>query len=277
MAETVFYFDFLGFSAMSLGDGAAAVDVLSDLAAVLQSKAISQQVQRWRHRYALSDSVFLTHPDPVEALKLGAELVQNLVLYRKADPILVRGAFSYGEVHHLHGIFLAQPDGNLAGEAVVAAVRMEQTEHLKGPRIFIGDDLKRAIEQQDRLLAQWLLRPTTLAGIWEVLWLLPTHPDQFGAVETFVENLCTTATMMLQAHGGDATFGSHYREFALLAGRSIERLKQFAEWGMVKPPPVLPFNQFFSRREIVKICNDTTGLPDDFVARILDLARSMER
>ncbi|HEV8714215.1 MAG TPA: hypothetical protein VGX03_15490, partial [Candidatus Binatia bacterium] len=120
-SETVFYFDVLGFRQMAGGAARAAVDALSDLAELLRSPAITQQTEQWNHRYALSDSVFLTHPDPVQALRQAGDLVFNLVNLNltKDDPILVRGALAHGEVRHLKGIFLSSEEAaNLVGEAV---------------------------------------------------------------------------------------------------------------------------------------------------------------
>ncbi len=107
--EGVFYFDVLGFRHVAGGTADAAIDTLSDLAEILRIPEIFDRTGAWTHRYALSDSVFLTRQDPVETLRHASELVFNLVQLNAAtgEPTLVRGALAFGEVRHLKGIFLA--------------------------------------------------------------------------------------------------------------------------------------------------------------------------
>src|SRR3990172_2127185 len=142
--EAVFYFDVLGFRHMAAGTADAAVDALSDLAEILRIPEIFDRTGDWSRRYALSDSVFLTRQDPVEALRCASELVFNLVQLSAAreEPILVRGALTFGEVRHVRGIFLTATDpANLVGEAVVEAVALSEAYGLKGPRILLPDGL----------------------------------------------------------------------------------------------------------------------------------------
>jgi len=135
---------------------------LSDLAELLQSPAIVQQTEQWSYRYALSDSVFLTYPYPVQALRQAGDLVFNLVNLNvaKADPVLIRGALAHGEVRHLKGIFLtsAKP-ANLVGDAVVEAVILEHTAGFKGLRILPSERLAHTIATADPALVAWQLRP----------------------------------------------------------------------------------------------------------------------
>lgn len=281
VAEAVFYFDVLGFSGMSAGGGAPAVDVLGDLVVIFANERIREQMRKWNRRYALSDSVFLTHSEPAEALRLAAELVFSIVFLLAQypqplapEPILVRGGLAYGDVQHVDGIF--EGTNNLVGGAVVEAVGLEKTERVKGPRVLLNDAFKNAVADRDPRLAEWLLRPISIPGVWEVLWLLPPEPSDVRHNERFVAKVCAAAVRLLETKGGRPTYGAHYRAFVLLAGRSIQRLKRFVERGLAAQPQT-PFNQFFPRRDIADICDRTTGLPDGFAAQVLRLAELMER
>ena len=68
-AAAVLFFDVLGFSARIRQDMASAVDALSDLSAILSTDEIFARTGRWEHRYALSDSVFLTHREAATAVR----------------------------------------------------------------------------------------------------------------------------------------------------------------------------------------------------------------
>lgn len=277
-AETVFYFDVLGFRHMAGGTAQAAVDALSDLAELLRSPAIAQQTEQWSHRYSLSDSVFLTYPDPAQALRQAGDLVFNLVSLNltKDDPVLVRGALAHGEVRHLKGIFLSSEEAaNLVGEAVVEAVALEHTTGLKGPRILLSERLAQTIATIDKALAEWQLRPTTAPGVWEVLWLLPSTPADFAQDELAVKDLCDLSLRLLKAKGGHADYGAHYREFALLAGRCIERVEKFTKGGTLTP--VLPLTTFLPVTVVKEVGDATSGLPDEYMAQLLRLVESIGR
>jgi len=277
-SETVFYFDVLGFRHMAGGTAQAAVDALSDLAELLRSPAIAQQTEQWSHRYSLSDSVFLTYPDPAQALRQAGDLVFNLVNLNltKDDPVLVRGALAHGEVRHLKGIFLTSEEpANLVGDAVVEAVTLEHTTGLKGPRIFLSERLAHTIAAADKALAEWQLRPTAAPGVWEVLWLLPSNPADFVQDELAVKDLCDLSLQLLRTKGGHLEYGSHYREFTLLAGRCIERVEKFTKNGTVTPTLLL--TTFLPVPVLKEICDATSGLPDEYITQLLRLVESIGR
>lgn len=263
---------------MAGGAARAAVDALSDLAELLRSPAMTQQTEQWSHRYALSDSVFLTHPDPVQALRQAGDLVFNLVNLNltKDDPVLVRGALAHGEVRHLKGVFLSSEEpANLVGDAVVEAVTLEHTTGLRGPRIVLSERLVHAIAATDRALVDWQLRPTAAPGVWEVLWLLPSDPADFAQDELAVKDLCDLALQLLKTKGGHPEYGAHYREFALLAGRCIERVEKCTKNGAITP--TLPLTTFLPVVTVKEICDATSGLPDDYTAHFLRLVASLAR
>ncbi len=276
--ETVFYFDVLGFRHMVGGTADAAIDALSDLAEILRIPEIFNRTGQWSHRYALSDSVFLTREDPVEALRQASELVFNLVHLGAAnpEPTLVRGALGFGEVRHLRGIFLTTNEpANLVGEAVVEAVALSDAHGLKGPRIFLSDALSRTIASSDPDLAEWQLRPTSTPDVREVLWILPPEPSQFVQDELAVSEICQLGLRLLRQNGGHPIYGAHYREFALMAARCIERAAKFAKIGRLAPR--LPLTTFLPAAEVKAVFDTTSGFPEEYVAHLVQLVESIGR
>lgn len=268
--EAVFYFDVLGFRQMAEGPSDGAVDALSDLAALLRHEHLFPEARMWSRRYALSDSVFLTQVDPTVAIEQASDLVFNLFQLNRARPFLIRGAIAYGEVQHVKGVFLASDEpANLVGPAVVQAVVLEQASGLKGPRILLPESLAR---EAPAALREWLLRPTSAPGVWEVLWLLPSNPATVGDYEDGIRNICTTALELLTL-GGHATAGAHYREFVLLAARSLERLRQFTRDGRVHVK--LPFGEWLPAAKVRSVLSTTSGLPDEYVASLTALVRAL--
>ncbi len=276
--EAVFYFDVLGFRHMAGGAADAAIDALSDLAEILRIPEIFNQTGEWSHRYALGDSVFLTRQDPVEALRHASELVFTLVQLSAAgrEPTLVRGALAFGEVRHVKGIFLATNEpANLVGEAVVEAVALSEPYGLKGPRIFLSDVLARDIADSDPELAEWQLRPTETPGVWEILWILPPEPSQFVQDELAVNEVCKLGLRLLRQNGGNLFYGAHYREFAVMAGRCIERVAKFLKSGRLSAK--LPLATFLPAGQLKEIFDTTSGLSDEYVAHLLRLVESIGR
>jgi hypothetical protein len=276
--EAVFYFDVLGFRHMAGGTADAAIDALSDLAEILRIPEIFNRTEAWSHRYALSDSVFLTRSDPAEALRHASELVFNLVQLSTAteEPTLVRGALAFAEVRHLRGIFLTTSEpANLVGKAVVEAVTLTEAYGLKGPRIFLSDALAGTIAGSEPELAEWQLRPTSTPGVWEVLWILPPAPSQFVQDELAVNEVCKLALRLLRQNGGHPLYGAHYREFALLAGRCIERVAKFSKSGRLTPN--LPLTTFLPAAEVKEVFDTTSGLPDEYIAHLQRLVESIGR
>jgi hypothetical protein len=267
--ETVFYFDVLGFRQLAVGV-ADAVDVLTDLATLLQHDSLLPTARKWGQRYALSDSVFLTHPDPTTAIEQASDLVFNLFQLTRARPVLIRGGIAHGEVQHLKGIFLAtEAPANLVGPAVVDAVMLEQSSGLKGPRILLSESLARAAAAP---LREWLLRPTSAPGVWEVLWLLPSSPSDVADYEREMVTICETALELLTL-GGHPTAGAHYREFLLLAARALERLRQFARDGRAHVGR--PFGNLLPPQKVRSVLSVTSGMPDDYASSLLALLDSL--
>jgi hypothetical protein len=276
--ETVFYFDVLGFRHLASGTARAAIDVFSTLTELLQRPTMVQQTQQWSHRYSLSDSVFLTHPDPVSALKQARDLVFNLVRLNVARnaPVLVRGALACGEVHHVKGIFLTSDEpANLVGEPIVEAVMLEHGSGLKGPRILLSEEFVQTITAADRALAEWQLRPTAMPGVWEVLWFLPASPAEFPRQEPAIRDVCRLALSLLKARGGHPEYGAQYRAFVVLAARCIERVKKFVHNGKIAPTPTL--STLMTTTVIAEVCDITSGLPDEYVTELLRLVDSIGR
>jgi hypothetical protein len=179
-------------------------------------------------------------------------------------------------VRHLKGVFLiSEEPANLVGDAVVEAVTLEHTSGLRGPRIFLSERLVHAIAATDRALVDWQLRPTAAPGVWEVLWLLPSNPADFAQDELAVKDLCALSLQLLKTKGGHPEYGAHYREFALLAGRSMERVEKFRKRGVIAP--TLPVATFLPVVTVKEICDATSGLPDAYTTHFLRLVESLAR
>jgi hypothetical protein len=272
----VFYFDVLGFSGLARQSREAAIDALTDLAALLEMPAILTRTERWQHRYALSDSVFLTHTDPVRAVAQAGDLMFNLLHYNAAHDrsTLIRGGLAFGEIEHVRGIFLPalEGPGNLVGAAVEQAVRLERRG--KGPRIFVSSDLTSRVRAQDPQLADWLLRGCLGAGVFELLWLLPASGfASLVADLAYIRDVCELALRLLSRHGGDPAHGAHYREFALLTARSLLRVAEHCRTGGSLDAGALA--ALWPLGEVERACR-TPGLPVDFVGALLEAARQLE-
>lgn len=281
--EVVFYFDVLGFSGLARGQGEAAVDVLTDLATCLSLPTLQSQTRLWEHRYALSDSVFLTHTDAVPAVRQAAELAFNLFqLSRSEDseepgtPILIRGGLGLGAVTHLRGVFDPEDKQprNLVGSGVLEAVQLEQAG-LRGPRIFLRETLLERLREsaEGRGLMTRLLRPTDVGGVWELLWPLPIDSDtlqESGVSE--LSSITDQSLHLLAEHGGHENFGAHYREMALLVVRSAERylgwLRKDGESDLS-----LVAKKLVPQDRAEQVLRTTSGLPPIFVLQWRDLLR----
>lgn len=267
--ETVFYFDILGFRQKAGGRAEDAVDALTDLTTLLGTPAIAHLMGPWGGRYALSDSVFLTHESPETAVRQAATLVFNLVnmTLTQDEPLLVRGALAQGEVRHVKGIFLKGPEpANLVGQAVVDAVALEEGSGLKGPRILLSEELARSLPLS---LAAWLLRPTSAPGVWEVLWPLPIEPQGVVDDAMDIKNLCARVLALLGTHGGHPSYGAHYRELLLLTVRCAARIVWLCRERGLQLPPMSPF--FFTRDDVLATCEATSGIPDEYVTTLMRL------
>jgi len=268
--EAVFYFDVLGFRQMAESAPGGAVDALSDLAAALSHEQLFPGAQTWGHRYALGDSVFLTHADASAAIEQASDLVFNLFQFNRARPFLIRGAVAYGEVEHVKGIFPSGDEtANLVGPGVVQAIVLEQTSGLKGPRILLSENLAKGVAAS---LREWLLRATSTPGVWEVLWLLPSNPSAVAECEDGIRGVCETALDLLPL-GGHATAGAHYREFVLLAARALERLRRFVREGRVQTN--LSLKDLLPAGKLKSILSTTSGLPEEYVSSVTALVESL--
>jgi hypothetical protein len=270
--EAVFYFDVLGFSHKARGAGDAAIDALTALAELLGTDELARWTGQWEHRYSLSDSVFLTHSNPVRAVQQASALIFNLVHLRARSgaPVLVRGALALGEVRHLKGIFLDTPGpANLVGPAVVDAVELERAG-LKGPRVLLSEELANILHSADKGFARWQLRPTAVSGVWELLWLLPPRPEDLKGDELSLKDISDLSIQLLRAHGGHPGYGAHYREFVLLVGRCLERARDFVRTG--EADLTIPLTKFMPAAEVAEICNSVSGLPDEYVGQLVRFA-----
>lgn len=206
----VFFFDILGFAGLADTDREGAFDALSDLATMLNLPAITGQTARWEHRYALSDSVFLTRVDCAEAAKAAADLMFNLVGFTLLQdrPTLIRGGLAFGEIEHVRAIFRLDSDepGNLVGPAVAQAVRIERSG--RGPRIFVSAALAAELGRSAPELAAWLLEEGPAGGVQELLWMLPPEGPE-ALDEAAVADICVRALQLLGEHSAHPEYGEH--------------------------------------------------------------------
>lgn len=278
--EAVFYFDVLGFADLPTND---AVRALTDLAAALTRPrgGGASATSEWPARYALSDSVFLAHPDPVWAINEAAELVSNLLLFTRGGerPLLVRGAIALDTVEHLRGVFTpdAGAAANVVGPGVVRAVRLAEASGLKGPRLLVPDELAAHVMEVDPRLARWRLRPTETPGAWEVLWPLPDRPEQMEAEADILRELCTLALELAGRYGGHPRYGDHYREFALLAARCLGRVVEHEASMTLARPSRETLAQALPATAVSRLASRTSGLPRAFVQELAEVAAQLAR
>ncbi len=228
MTKTVLFADVLGFGSLSRSPGASgAADALSDLAHLLSSDdelAKLLQSPVWAERYGLSDSIFLIAEDTAAACAAAAELFFDLayINHETESPVLLRGAVTIGETFRIGPIFPESATANLVGEAVVRAVRLEESGP-KGPRLFLSQETAKAWETSIQA-KDWLLsRDET--GQAELLWLLPADPTVANGL--LIGEVCRTAFRSAREHGANSSFGYHYLGYLDLVIRSLQRLFAF--------------------------------------------------
>jgi hypothetical protein len=225
MSKTVFFADVLGFSSLSKAPGASgAADALSDLAHLLSSEdeiLALLQSSVWTERYGLSDSIFLIAEDPVQACAAASEFFFDLayVNHEAEAPVLLRGAVTIGESLRIKPIFPESAKANLVGEAVVRAVRLEESGP-KGPRLLLSGESAKAWEGSSQPTS-WLLSRNE-KGQAEILWLLPPDPSHANGLQ--IGEVCRTALRLAQEHGANPAFGCHYLGYLDLVVRSLQRL-----------------------------------------------------
>ncbi|MFL6258730.1 MAG: hypothetical protein ACJ76Y_03360 [Thermoanaerobaculia bacterium] len=225
MPKTLFFADVLGFGSLSKTPGASgAADALSDLAHLLSSEdELVQLLQSsvWTERYGLSDSIFLIAEDPVQACAAASEFFFDLayVNHDVEAPVLLRGAVTIGESLRVKPIFPESATANLVGEAVVRAVRLEESG-LKGPRLLLAEETAKAWESSPQP-RDWLLSRNE-TGQAEILWLLPPDPTLANGLQ--IGEICRTALRLAREHGANPSFGYHYLGYLDLVTRSLERL-----------------------------------------------------
>jgi hypothetical protein len=220
----VVFADILGFGRQALDSGArGAQDSLSALAELLSRRDALGEIlnwQGWQDRHGLSDSIFLVAADVPGAVAAAAEIFFNLafVTHQGVSPVLMRGGIARGEVLRVGPIFPESATANLVGEAVVRAVRLEQSPR-KGPRLFVHDQVADEIESSASPV-HWLLDGGP--GAREALWLLPPRHEQANG--TLIGELGEKVLALVERHGGEKESGAHYLGYLDLFIRSLRRL-----------------------------------------------------
>ena len=276
--ETVFFLDLLGFRSMAEGDGRSAVEALTAVAEVFGRDSPLHEIGEWSHRYALSDSVFLTHPRPASAVAWAAETARMLLTASAGgEPVLIRGGMAHGAVQHLVSVFgQSQEPANLLGEAVVRAVGLESNPSEKGPRILVDERLATEVNDSHSAVGRWLLHPTASSGVSEILWPLPESPDDLGDdTWSYLEWLTGCSLALFETRGGHARYGAHYRGFTRTVTQSLLRI---ADW--TGSPAVSQRGRLAAilpRRRLVEILDRTSGIPELDALFLLNAADVLSR
>lgn len=227
MTSTVFFGDILGFSQSARVPGApGAKDALADVAQLLSREHdVAQYLQKgtpWTARYGLSDSIFLVADFPTPAVCAVAELFFNIAYIKSSTPesaVLLRGALACGEVHPAPAIFPETASANVVGDAVVQAVRLEQSGP-KGPRILLAPGGVEAIQGEPIAWILDLVAPSQ----HEVLWVLP--PDPQTASGEMIGHVAQAAVNLLKMYAGQDAVLPHYVAYVDLVVRALLRLQQ---------------------------------------------------
>lgn len=150
------------------------------------------------------------------------------------------------------------------------AVALEEGSGLKGPRILLSEEMARSLPPH---LVDWLLRPTSAPGIWEVLWPLPTDPKDVVNDASCIKELSDRALALLRTHGGHPSYGAHYRELLLLTARCAARITRLCREEAITLPPMSPF---LTRAGVLASCEATSGIPDEYVTSLMRLVESTD-
>ena len=227
MVKIVFYADLLGFANLTTAGPGPAVDALSDLAAIFSHAsdlASFLQAPTWTRRYGLSDSIFLVSDDPGQACAAAAEIFCNLAFYGGANgnSPLLRGAIAHGEIEEIGPLFPETASYNLVGEAVVRAVRLEQSG-AKGPRLLLAPEVRDALQAGAPSGPSWLLDSD--GSIDELLWMLPPEPRDLEPL-TIADVARAAANVLQRASAGSsaASAVAHALAYVDLTARALHRL-----------------------------------------------------
>lgn len=131
-------------------------------------------------------------------------------------PALFRGGISYGEVENLSPMGIVggkeQKMNTLAGEAVVKAVRLEESVKVKGPRLVLDSSLYCQLGEKTKIYCRQLPeRPDLYEILWPMTAYISTNPYS-GALTGFYE-LFNSAYNLWIPHKDNPDVGLHYIRF----------------------------------------------------------------
>lgn len=179
---------------------------------------------------------------------------------------MIRGGLTQGPMRHtLSLLYPTDCQGNLVGAAVVDAVNLERSG--RGPRLFVSNHFAYLVFQQDRGLAEWILKSTSKTEVWEVLWPLSNNPRSFeGTTEVEWKRwIIPDALLRLQDSGTNPDYGEHYRELVILIAHSAERASKFFRLGRLRLIVATHPSDLLPRKSFDDIVARTPGLPREFV------------
>lgn len=177
-----------------------------------------------RKCYTLTAGHYIHPKDPLDPTK---ESIPNIIVnddgspsIKEIDshlpPTLFRGGISYGEVENLTpmGIVGGQEMkmNTLAGEAVVKAVRLEESVRVKGPRLVFDNSLYSQLsEKTKKYCRQVPERPDLYEILWPMTSYISTNPYT-GALTDFNE-MFNSAYNLWIPHKDNPEVGLHYIKF----------------------------------------------------------------
>lgn len=131
-------------------------------------------------------------------------------------PALFRGGISYGEVENLTPMGIVggkeQKMNTLAGEAVVKAVRLEESVKVKGPRLVFDNSLYGQLSEKTKNYCRQLPeRPDLYEILWPMTAYISTNPYS-GTLTEFYE-LFNSAYNLWIPHKKNPDVGLHYLKF----------------------------------------------------------------
>jgi len=232
MFGCVFYADILGFSDLSDINGAGpAMGALLDVSNVISDNDdLARYIDRdnWLCRYALSDSIFLVSKNAVEACTAAAEIFFRLAFLNAShedailmQSVLLRGGISCGDFQEVDPLFPETAKGNLVGNAVVRAVKLERASPT-GPRLFISEEVATSLEETDLDGVAWIVDHAG-EGPAELLWILPPDPSESNG--TMIGDVCDAAVRLFNRYSNrNDKVGIHYAGYLDLVVRSLEKL-----------------------------------------------------
>lgn len=177
-----------------------------------------------RKCYTLTASHYIRPKDPLDPTK---ESIPNVIANDDGScslseidshlyPALFRGGISYGEVENLTPMGIVggkeQKMNTLAGEAVVKAVRLEESVRVKGPRLVFDNSLYGQLSEKTKNYCRQL---PECPDLYELLWPMTSYINTNPYTGDFTDfyELFNSAYNLWIPHKDNPDVGLHYIRF----------------------------------------------------------------